>query len=86
MNAFVNDAASPVPDPIALYEFINGASAHTAATVVSSLMLRPVVLVRVQHGPIAPIKASAPLFVPEAMPGFPPVATRYTSVDGEGHA
>jgi hypothetical protein len=80
-NAFVSpirfvllvpiDSAPGVPK-VAL---INGASAKTEATVVTSLMLMNDAEERLEHGPRAAISAIA-LLVPE--PAFPPVATMYT--------
>jgi hypothetical protein len=74
-NALVSEAASPVPDPIPLYELMNGASGHTAATVVNSFRLINVELDKLLHVPNAAISARVVLFVPAASPGLPPVAT-----------
>lgn len=76
LNAAANALALPVDDPSVVGELINGASAFTAATVVTSLIFRNGVFVRFLHVPRAAIRASAALFVPAARPGFPPVATR----------
>jgi hypothetical protein len=82
VKALASTRASVVPDPMLLYEVINGASAHTAATVVNSFMLINVEVPRFPHGPSAAISAIAALLVPGLSPGFPPVAVTYTRVDG----
>jgi hypothetical protein len=74
VKALASVVASVLLDPMLLYELINGASAHTAATVVSSFMLINVEGPRLPQGPSAAISARAALFVPELSPGFPPVA------------
>jgi hypothetical protein len=67
-----------------LYEVIYGARAHTAATVVSSLVTMNVEGVKFPQAPSAVIIDKVGLFVPGASPGLPPVATRYTSDEAEG--
>jgi hypothetical protein len=86
VNALASAAVSVVPDPMLLYELINGASDHTAATVVSSLIWINVEAVRLPQGPSTAISAIAVLFVPGLSPGFglPPFAVMYTSVDADG--
>jgi hypothetical protein len=86
VNVLASAAASVVPDPMLLYELINGASDHTAATVVSSLIWINVEAVRLPQGPSTAISAIAVLFVPGLSPGFglPPFAVMYTSVDADG--
>jgi hypothetical protein len=74
VKALASVVASALPDPMLLYELINGASAHTAATVVSSFIEINVEGPRFPQGPSAAISASAALFVPGPSPGFPPVA------------
>jgi hypothetical protein len=74
VNALASTAVSVGPDPMLLYELINGASDHTAATVVSSLIWINVEAVRLPQGPSTAISASAVLFVPAPRPAFPPVA------------
>ena len=74
INALASAAVSVGPDPMLLYELINGASDHTAATVVSSLIWINVEAVRLPQGPSTAISASAVLFVPAPRPAFPPVA------------
>jgi hypothetical protein len=64
---------------------MKGASDQTAATVVSSLMTNELDGVMSPQFPSSPISASAELFVPAGSPGLPPVITRYTGVDDDGH-
>ena len=82
MNASVRKVASAAPDPMQVGavvqdgEVIYGASAATAATVVTSFRLMAVVGVSELHDPSAAIRAIAVLFVPLARPGLPPVVSR----------
>src|SRR5262245_55155849 len=64
---------------------MNGASDQTAATVVSSLMTNMLEGVMSPHAPSRPISPSAVLFVPAGSPGLPPVITRYTGAEADGH-
>jgi hypothetical protein len=84
VNALASAAASVVPDPMLLYELINGASDQTAATVVTSVIETNVEGPRLPQGPSAAISAIAVLFVPGLSPGLPPFAVMYTSVDADG--
>jgi hypothetical protein len=88
VNALASAAAFVVPDPMLLYELINGASDQTAATVVTSVIETNVEGPRLPHGPSAAISAIAVLFVPGLSPGFglPPFAVMYTSVDADQRA
>jgi hypothetical protein len=74
-KAVVSAAASPLAEPTLAGEVINGERADTAATVVTSLITIKVEAVSESQRPSAVIMARAELDVPEARPGFPPVAT-----------
>jgi len=78
-KAFDNPATL-VPDvPIWIAFVMNGRSAHTEATVVtSSMTMDGYVEIKELHVPNAAISASAELLVPLASPGFPPSARMYT--------
>jgi hypothetical protein len=78
VNAVASAEASVVDVPTAEGDVMNGASAETAATVVSSLMETNVPGVREEQGPTTAIINRLGLFRP--MPGSPPVAVRYVSV------
>ncbi len=79
VNAIVSAGASSMPDPTAVPELIYGASAATAATVVTSFTVTNDAVCSAAHDPSATISARFG-FTPPASPGFPPVAVRYTSV------
>ncbi len=74
-NAFANPVTLVELVPTALIDVMNGASAHTLATVVSSFTLMNVVGPKLPQGPNAAISARF-AFVPD--PLLPPVAVRYT--------
>src|SRR5665213_400414 len=57
VNAASSAATSPLPDPTAIYDVINGASAFTAATVVSSFTTMNVAAFNDEHDPSAVIIA-----------------------------
>lgn len=78
VNADASPAASEIDEPIREIELMYGASAETAAAVVSSLMVMNVEGVSDEHGPSAAISAISGFVVER--PGLPPVATRYTCV------
>jgi hypothetical protein len=77
-NADASEEASLLPEPIEEGELIKGASAETAATLVTSLITRKVPEFSEEHGPNAFIRAISGLA--EGNPGFPPVAVKYTYV------
>jgi hypothetical protein len=78
VNAAFRAATSLVPDPIAEADVMYGASAFTAATVVSSLIMMNGVCCNAVHEPSAAIICRL-LFVTPGL-ACPPVAVMYTSV------
>jgi hypothetical protein len=84
-NAFVSPTMFVALVAIFDGPVMNPDSAHTEATVVTSLIETDVDELRFPHGPSAVISARFGLLPLALRPGSPPVATRYTSVDALGH-
>lgn len=78
VKAVARAETSVVDDPTAEGDLMKGASAETAATVVSSLIETNVSGPREEQGPTTAIIDRLGLLRP--MPGSPPVAVRYVSV------
>src|SRR6185437_3060741 len=79
-NAFASPFAFVGLAPTCPFAPVNCAKDQAAPTVVTSLMTTFVALVSAPQLPNAATSTSAGLVLPEARPGFPPRATRYTCV------